>query len=228
MPNPSFPLSELNQVKRIPNRGAYDRETIYPIIDAAPLGLVGIAREGDFPVVVIPMLHARRDDALYFHGAQSSRLLKYLASGQPATVGFALVDGYVLAKSLFHHSMNYRSAVVFGRGTELAGDEQKLEGLKIISDKLLPGRWEDARLPNAQELKATLVVRLEIETASSKIRSGGPKEEPEDVTLPYWSGVLPLHTAMGEPEVDELSRRTPLPSYISSIARSADMPKSPN
>lgn len=214
MDSASFPISDLNQVRRIPSRGAYDRATIYPIIDAAPLGFVSISIAGEFPTVVIPMLHARRDDGLYFHGAQTSRLLRQLASGEPATVGFALVDGLVLAKSLFHHSMNYRSAVVFGRGRELASDAEKMAGLKIISDKLLPGRWEDARLPNPQELKATLVVRLEIETASAKIRSGGPKEDAEDLSLPYWTGVLPLQMSWGEPEVDSVSRGLPLPTYL--------------
>ena len=219
MSNTSFPLSELNQVKRIPSRGAYDRATIYPIIDAAPLGHVGILTDDQHPLAVIPMLHARRDDALYFHGAQTSRLLRYLASGRPATVSFAWVDGYVLAKSLFHHSMNYHSAVVFGRGMELADREAKLEGLRIISDKLIPGRWEDARLPNPQELKATLVVRLAIETASAKIRSGGPKEEPADVDLPYWSGVVPLEIRYGEPQADALSQHLPLPPYVRDLAR---------
>jgi nitroimidazol reductase NimA-like FMN-containing flavoprotein (pyridoxamine 5'-phosphate oxidase superfamily) len=216
MNEPEFSVEPLNQVKRIPSRGAYDHRTVFEIIDAAPIGHLAILTQQAHPMAVIPMLHARRDQSLLFHGSQASRLLKYLASGQPVTVSFAVVDGLVLAKSLFHHSMNYRSAVVFGRGREIVGDDAKMAALKCISDRIMPGRWEDARLPNPQELKATKVVEVAIENASAKIRSGGPKEEPEDVSLPYWTGVVPLTTVAGAPQSDPLSRDIPLPDYLAS------------
>ncbi len=212
----AFSIGPLNQVRRIPGRGHYDFESVYKIVDAAPIGHVAFPSEQDHPIVVIPMLHARREDTLFFHGAQSSRLMKYLASGQPVTASFALVDGLVLAKSLFHHSMNYRSAVVFGVGREIADNSEKLAVLKVISDKLVPSRWENARQPNAQELKATMVVGVTIETASAKVRTGGPKEEPDDVDLPIWSGIVPWITVAKPPEPDSLSQGLPVPSYLCS------------
>ena len=142
--------------------------------------------------MIIPMMHTRQDDSIIFHGAKSSRLMRYLGGGGPICLSVAIVDGLVLAKSLFHHSMNYRSVVAFGKGKEIESDSKKLEALKAISDKVMPGRWNDARLPNEQELKATAVVSVCIDSASAKIREGGPVDDPEDLELPHWAGVVPL------------------------------------
>ena len=219
MDKDDFSVSELNRVRRVAKRGVYDRQTIYQIIDATLIGHVGINDSQQQRVAVIPMFHARMDDAILLHGAQTSRLMENLASEEPVCVCFSLVDGIVLAKSLFHHSMNYRSAVVFGTGSELIEHSDRIAALKQLSDKIMPGRWDDARQPNEQELKATKVVKIEIESASAKIRTGGPVEEPEDEELTVWSGVLPLKTSAAVAQTDELSQGIDFPEYIQDFAR---------
>ena len=208
-----YPREDRSQVKRVPKRGHYDHETVHAVIDAAWMGHVGIKSPAG-GVTVIPMLHARIGNALIFHGANSSRLMKYLAANEPVCVSFAIADGLVLAKSLFHHSMNYRSAVVFGRGQHVEGKNEKLAAIQAISDKLLPGRWEDARFPTDKELAATAVVKLEIETASAKIRTGDPIEDEADVSLDHWSGVLPIQQSFGEPITAPDSLGIPMPEYL--------------
>lgn len=208
-----FEVTDLNQVKRVSKRGAYDHATVFKIIDAAWIGHVGILNP-DGGVSVIPMLHARMNDSLIFHGANSSRLLKYLASGKPVSVSFGMVDGLVLAKSLFHHSMNYRSAVVFGKGCRIIDPEQTLAALKAISDKIMPGRWDDARQPNEKELSATAVIKLKIESASAKIRTGDPVDDESDHDLPVWSGVLPIRSSFGSPVSGPHSDENDIPEYI--------------
>lgn len=210
-----FATSDLNQVKRAPKRGAYDYETVFRVIDAAWMGHVGILNSTG-GVTVIPMLHARIDDSLIFHGANSSRLMKYLGGGEPVSVSFGMVDGLVMAKSLFHHSMNYRSAVVFGSGQLIDHESDVLEALTAISDKIMPGRWNDARQPNKKELSATAVVKLQIESASAKIRTGDPVDDEADFSLPVWSGVLPIRSGFGDPISDANSADRPLPEYFES------------
>jgi len=211
---PSFDVTQLNQVKRVPKRGSYDHETVFSVIDAAWIGHVGILSPPGGAVTVIPMLHARLDDCLIFHGARSSRLMKYLASGEPLSISFAITDGLVLAKSLFHHSMNYRSAVVFGTGKSVEGETEINNALKAISDKIMPGRWEDARQPNDKELSATEVVKVKIKSASAKIRTGDPMDDEADLELPFWSGVIPIHSQIGQPMTDQNSTELPVPDYI--------------
>lgn len=208
-----FTQTPLNRVRRLPKRGFYDRETIYAIVDAAPICHVGFIHKGT--PVVIPTIHAREGDTILFHGSSASRMQKSLGGGAPICVTVTLLDGLVLARSVFHHSMNYRSAVLFGTG-ELIGDrEEKVAALRTISEHLLPGRWEDARQPNAQELKATAVVRMRIESASAKVRPGGPSDEPEDLSMPVWAGVLPLRHVWGEPiPAEGLDAAIPLPAYL--------------
>lgn len=207
----AYPLTPRNQVRRIAQRGAYDDATVHAIIDRAWFGHVAI-RDGD-GVVSIPMLHGRDGRSLLFHGARASRLLQQIAGGAEVCVSFAEVNGLVLAKSLFHHSMNYRSAVAFGRGHEIADASEKLEALRIITERLVPGRWDDARTPTEKELNATLVVRTPIESASAKIREGGPKDEAEDLALPFWTGVLPLTERREPPQPADDSGAEP-PGYI--------------
>ena len=188
MKNKQFDITEQNRVRRVAKRGLYDHESVFRVIDAAWIGHIGITTpptdERPSGVTVIPMLHARIDDQLIFHGATSSRLMKYLSSGQPICVSFGIVDGLALAKSLFHHSMNYRSAVVFGSGALEEDPDQRIAALKAISDKVMPGRWDDARQPNQKELKATAIVTMKIDTASAKIRTGAPVDEEDDHHLP--------------------------------------------
>ncbi len=214
-----FEVSPINQVKRIPKRAKYDRKSVFDVIDAAWVGHVGILDDRSQGVAVIPMLHARIDDTLIFHGANSSRLMNYLAGGQPICVTFSLVDGLVLAKSLFHHSMNYRSAVVFGTGCLLEDKSENIAALKAISDKVMPGRWDDARQPSTKELAATAVVSMKIETASAKIRTGNPVEEPEDLPLPVWSGIVPIESTFGTPITDPNSEKLPIPEYVESFRK---------
>ncbi|MCG8651181.1 MAG: pyridoxamine 5'-phosphate oxidase family protein, partial [Pirellulales bacterium] len=185
----TFEKTERNQVKRVPARGHYDRETIYAVLDAGSVCHVGfVVDEQPF---VIPTLYGRQGDHLYLHGSSASRMLRSTQTGVPLCVTVTHVDGLVLARSAFHHSMNYRSAVIFGTASEVSGDE-KTEGLRVISEQVLQGRWEEVRAPTEQELKATTVLRLTIQTASAKIRTGPPKDEPEDSRLPIWAGVVPI------------------------------------
>lgn len=203
------PRSAASTVKRVPERGAYDAETIYAILDAAPVGHAGFVSDGR--PFVIPMLYGRDGDRLYLHGSVASRLQRTLGTGVDVCLAVTLVDGLVLARSAFHHSMNYRSAVVFGHATRVEGDEH-LHGLRVISDHLLRGRWEQTRAPNEIELRKTAVLRLEIEEASAKIRRGGPADEPDDMDLPVWAGVVPARMVWGEPVPDADSRPgAPLP-----------------
>jgi nitroimidazol reductase NimA-like FMN-containing flavoprotein (pyridoxamine 5'-phosphate oxidase superfamily) len=213
-----FEVTQLNQVRRVAKRGAYEHEAVYAVIDDAMIGHVAILNTPDPGVIVIPMIHARVDNGLVFHGARASRLMTALASGQPLSISFAIVDGLVLAKSLFHHSMNYRSAVVFGRGTLLNEMSERLAALQALSDKIMPGRWEDARLPSDKEMGATAVVRVEIESASAKTRTGGPIDDREDQELPVWSGVIPVESRFFRPQADDNSASIPLPGYLERFA----------
>lgn len=207
-----FTQTDKNRVRRVPNRGAYDKATIYPIVDAALICHVGLVQDGE--PVVIPTLHARRDDEILLHGATTSRLIQYAAAGHPLCLTMTLVDGLVLARSVFHHSINYRSAVLFGSG-QLVPDDQKLEYLAHFTEKLLPGRWDDVRAPNAAEFKATAVVAVTIESASAKVRTGPPKDDEEDYALPVWAGVLPTRQVFGDLVADpQLREGIAVPEYL--------------
>ncbi|UCH25487.1 MAG: pyridoxamine 5'-phosphate oxidase family protein [Trueperaceae bacterium] len=214
----TFDKTVRNQVVRVPDRGRYDYETIYHIVDEALFCHVGFVSQGQ--PFVIPTLHARRDDHVLLHGASTSRLMKHLESGEEVCLSMTLVDGIVLARSVFHHSMNYRSVVLFGRGSPIVGEE-KLAAAEAFTEKLLPGRWDDARQPNAQELKATSVVSVPIQSASAKIRTGPPKDDDEDYALPVWAGVLPLEQRLGDPRADPaLPEGTDLPAYLQTFLTS--------
>lgn len=211
-----FAQTTLNRVRRVPARGVYDQETIYPIVDAALICHVGLVEEGQ--PIVIPTLHARRGDEILLHGATTSRLMRYAASGAPLCITVTHVDGLVLARSVFHHSANYRSAVLFGKGYLIEGEDEKMAALKIFTEKLIPGRWADARIPNVTELKATSVVTMAIESASAKIRTGPPKDDEEDYALDVWAGVLPMQQIVGTLEVDPASRHeVPVPTYLHAL-----------
>jgi nitroimidazol reductase NimA-like FMN-containing flavoprotein (pyridoxamine 5'-phosphate oxidase superfamily) len=182
--------TERTRVRRLPDRGAYDQETIRAILDTGFVCHVGIV-DGGAPVV-IPTAYARVGDAIVLHGSSKSRLITSLAAGAEACVTVTHVDGFVMARSAFHHSINYRSVVVFGRGEAILDEGAKYAALEAFMERLHPGRWREVRPPNGQELKATGVVRIPIEEASAKLRMGGPLDDPEDMALEVWAGVVPL------------------------------------
>jgi len=186
----SFSKTARNRVKRLSKRAAYDRAVIYPIVDEALICHVGFVQDGQ--PLVIPMIHARDGDTLYLHGAKASRLLKHGQSDQPLCITATLLDGIVFARSIFHHSMNYRSAVLFGCGRLVAAEPEKLRALEVLAEHIARGRWRDVRQPSRKELNATSVVAVSIESASAKVRSGPPLDDEEDYALPIWAGVLPL------------------------------------
>ncbi len=195
------PASDFVRARRMHERAKYDADTVHAVLDAAPLCHVGhvIANRP----VVIPTFHWRDGSTVYWHGSSASRMLRANAKGGEACLTATLLDGLVYARSAFHHSANYRSVMVFGLPRLVDGDDEKLAALKGFTDRLTPGRWEALRPVNAQELKATSVLALEISEASAKIRTGPPGDDAEDVTWPIWGGVLPLHMAAGAPIDDQ-------------------------
>ena len=195
----NYEVTDRNKVKRIPARGHYDSETLYAILDDGFLCHMGFIVEGQ--PFVIPTLYARSGDVIYVHGATTSRMLKEIQKGVQVCLNVTHVDGLVLARSAFHHSMNYRSAVVFGTAT-LLKEEKKIKALEVISENILKGRWEESRKPNAKELKATTVLAITIDQASSKIRVGPPGDDKEDYELDIWAGVLPIEQTYGSPIAD--------------------------
>ncbi len=208
-----FAQTEKNRVRRVPARGVYDKAMVYAIVDQALIGHVGFVEAAE--PVVIPTLIARQDDWILLHGAAKSRLMRHAVSGGDVCVAVTHVDGIVLARSIFHHSINYRSAVLFGRGEIVEEREAKLEALEQFSEGILPGRWDDARKPNEVELKATMVARVKIDLASAKVRTGPPGDEEEDHALPVWAGVIPLRQQIGAPIADEqLPADLAIPGYI--------------
>jgi hypothetical protein len=213
-----FPIIELNRVRRVPKRGQYDKDTIYRILDEGLVCHVGLVEDGQ--PVVIPMNYARRDDTVVLHGAPASRLVKYVQAGRPVCVTVTLLDGLVLARSVYHHSMNYRSAVVFGRGRLIKSEQEKRVALEVLTEHILPGGWQDARRPNRQELDATAVVSVAIESASAKVRTGPPADDEDDYQLPVWAGVLPIQQQALTPVNDpRLRKDIPLPSSVSNYRR---------
>lgn len=199
-------------VRRLPKRAAYDFETLAGILDASFLCHVGYVLEGQ--PYVIPTAFGREDRTLYLHGSAVSRTLKTLAGGVPLCLTVTLLDGLVLARSGFHSSMNYRSAVVLGTAVPVEGPE-KAHALAVISDQIMRGRWEEIRGPSRKELNGTAVLKMTIDEASAKIRTGPPVDDEDDYALPVWAGVLPLSLVAGKPIPDErLPADVPLPAYV--------------
>ncbi|HKT83963.1 MAG TPA: pyridoxamine 5'-phosphate oxidase family protein [Solirubrobacterales bacterium] len=189
------------KLRRKPKRGSHEREVVEAILDQALVSHLGFVDDG-LPVV-IPTLHVRVGSAIYLHGSAASRALRE-SEGAEVCLTATLVDGLVLARSAMHHSANYRSAVLFGEGRWVDGEEKKLAALEALVEKLAPGRWGDARVPTAKELRATAVLKLPLQEASAKIRTGPPLDEEEDLALPVWAGVVGLRTVVGELEPDPL------------------------
>lgn len=206
-------LTKRTELARIPSRGSHDWETISEILDAGFLASVGFCLDGQ--PFVIPMLYGREGGRLYLHGSAASRLLQQLETGIPTCVTVTLVDGLVLSRSAFDHSMNYRSVVAFGRARKIADPEQKIKSLRVISEHLIAGRWADVRGPSEKELKATTVLEFSIEEASAKVRSGPPLDDENDYGLPVWAGVLPLEMRSQRPIPDDnLIEGVALPDYV--------------
>lgn len=213
-----MPAKSRTRVSRVPNRAVYERETIEAILDQAPICHIATIDPAGYPVV-IPTLHARIGEWLYIHGSAASRTLR-AAERSEICVTATLLDGLVLARSAFHHSVNYRSVVVFGQAELIEASEDKSRALEAFTEKLIPGRWGDARLPTAQELKATAVMRLPLDEASAKVRSGGPLDDEEDYELPVWAGTVPLRLSASAPQADErLLPGVECPSYLTELAR---------
>ncbi|MDW5598165.1 pyridoxamine 5'-phosphate oxidase family protein [Conexibacter stalactiti] len=189
-----------SRVRRVPKRGVYDRATIDAILDESLVAHVGFAVDGQ--PYVIPMLIARLGDRVYVHGSTASRMVRKLAAGVPACLTTTLIDGLVLARSAYHHSMNYRSVVVLGDATLVEGEEERSAALEAFTEKLLPGRWDEVRPPSPQELKGTRVLAMDLTEASAKIREGDPADDEEDYALDVWAGVVPLELRVGAPEPD--------------------------
>src|SRR5579863_7978966 len=197
----SFSPTERARVVREPQRGVYDREAIYKILDEAFICHVGFSA-GDQPYV-IPTMFARIGDAIYFHGSAASRTLRNLSTGIKVCITVTLTDGLVFARSVFNHSMNYRSVVALGKAVLVDAPEEKLQALHAFTEKILPARWEEARQPNEKELKATSILRLPLTEVSAKVRTGPPEDDAPDYELKVWAGVVPLHLVVGEPIRDE-------------------------
>jgi uncharacterized protein len=207
------------RVVREPERGVYDRETVYRLLDEAFICHVGFCVDGQ--PFVIPTSYGRKEATLYIHGSAASRMLRQMREGVAVCVTVTLLDGLVLARSVFNHSMNYRSVVILGKATLVDDPEEKLTALRVLSEHILPGRWDDARQPNERELKATSVLRVPIEEFSAKVRTGPPIDDAEDYTFPTWAGVLPLEMKRGEPISDpKLDRAREVPPYVRNYSRS--------
>jgi uncharacterized protein len=206
------PASRRVRVRRVPDRGRYDKEVVHEILDATFLCHLGFVQQGQ--PYVIPTLFGRQDDALLIHGSAASRALQ-TATALPVCVTVTHLDGLVLARSLFNHSANYRSVMVLGQATEVEDATEKSAALQVISEHIIPGRWEEARAPNAKELRATTVLRLDLQESSAKIRTGPPVDDEEDLGLPVWAGVIPLTVHAGEPRRDPLvAEGVPLPRSV--------------
>ncbi|MBM4254967.1 MAG: pyridoxamine 5'-phosphate oxidase family protein [Deltaproteobacteria bacterium] len=213
-----FTPTERTTLHRMPKRAAYDRAVVHAILDEGLYCHVGFTVD-DQPYV-IPTIHARLDDRLYVHGSSASRMLRNLKQGVQMCVTVTILDGLVLARSAFHHSMNYRSALVLGMAHEVIDPQEKYDALKAVVDHVAPQRWDEVRWPNEQELKATSVLRLPLEEVSAKIRTGPPLDDEEDYQLSCWAGELPLRLTPQMPVADSrLAPTIAIPSYVSAYQR---------
>jgi nitroimidazol reductase NimA-like FMN-containing flavoprotein (pyridoxamine 5'-phosphate oxidase superfamily) len=217
MSQPNIPTSRTRLVREA-DRAVYDRETAYRILDEGFLCHVGFVADGQ--PFVIPTSYGRKDNNLFIHGSAASRMLRQMKEGVPVCVTVTLLDGLVLARSIFNHSMNYRSVVVLGKATLVDDPAEKLEALRLLSEHIIPGRWADSRQPNERELKATSVLRLPIEEFSAKVRKGPVVDDEEDYSFPAWAGVVPLKMVAGEPIDDvRLDPKIGVPPYARTYVR---------
>jgi nitroimidazol reductase NimA-like FMN-containing flavoprotein (pyridoxamine 5'-phosphate oxidase superfamily) len=210
------PASPRTKLRRLPKRGLHDRASIDAILDEGLIAHLGFEMDGQ--PYVIPTLHARIGDDVLVHGSAASRALRHLASGAPVCLTVTLMDGLVLARSAFHHSINYRSVVLLGTATLLEGAEEKTRALEAFTERLVPGRWESVRWPTAKELKGTKVLSIPIDEASAKVRTGPPGDDDEDYARDTWAGVVPMGIAFGAPDPDPLLRDgIDVPEHVSRL-----------
>ena len=213
-----FTPTKRTQVRRLPKRGVYEREAVYRILDEGLVCHVGFVMEGK--PVVIPTGYGRKDDTLYIHGSTGSRMFRALARGAEVCITVTLVDGLVLARSAFYHSMNYRSVVIFGKAVAVEDPSAKWEAMRAFTNHVMPGRWEEIRQPAEKELQATTVLAVSLEEVSAKVRLGPPIDEEADYALAVWAGVLPLEVSPGQPLPDaRLSKEIPVPEYVRAYSR---------
>ena len=198
----SYPTTPRTRLRRLPERGRYDKALVHAILDEGFLCHLGFAAQGR--PCVIPTAYARVEDRVYLHGSAASRTIEAAGAGIDVCFTVTLVDGYVLARSAFHHSFNYRSVIAFGRAQPLTDPDEKMEALRRFTDHIVPGRWNEVRSPTAQELKATAVLMLPLAEVSAKVRTGPPRDDEGDIALPVWSGVVPVGLTVGAPEPDPL------------------------
>jgi nitroimidazol reductase NimA-like FMN-containing flavoprotein (pyridoxamine 5'-phosphate oxidase superfamily) len=214
----NFTPTERTRVVREPNRAVYDREAIFKILDEGFVCHLGFTSEGQ--PFVIPTMFARVGNHIYFHGSAASRTLRGLSGALPVCITVTLIDGLVLARSIFNHSMNYRSVVALGNAELIEEPAEKLAALKAFAEKILPGRWEDARQPNEKELRATSILKLALTEVSAKVRTGDVEDDAEDYALPVWAGIVPLRLVADAPVRDEkCNPETPLPGYLKIYAK---------
>ncbi|HEY6334593.1 MAG TPA: pyridoxamine 5'-phosphate oxidase family protein [Alphaproteobacteria bacterium] len=209
----AFTPTKKTRIKRLPKRAHYDKESVYKILDAGAICHVGYVIDGS--PYVTPTSYWRHGNRVYWHGSSASRMLRTLEGGVPACLTVIHIDGFVLARSGFHHSINYRSVMAFGTARLVESKAEKIEALEHFTERLFPGRWQEIREPSEQEIKATKVLWMELEEVSAKVRTGPPVDDEPDYALPCWAGVLPVSIATGTPIPDpRLPAGTPLPAYF--------------
>lgn len=209
----NFTPTARTQVKRLPKRASYDRDVVFKILDEGFVCHAGFAADGQ--PFVIPTNYGRAGDVLYLHGSAASRMLRTLSEGVPVCVTVTHVDGLVLARSAFHHSVNYRSVVILGTAHVVEDAAEKMQALRAFTEHVMRGRWAEVRPPSEQEMKATSVLALPLEEVSAKVRTGGPVDDEEDYAMSVWAGVLPLRPTPLEPIPDvRLRAGTPVPAYV--------------
>ncbi len=206
------------KIKRLPKRASYDLDIIYNILDDTFICHLGFKINGN--VYIIPTNFGRKDNQIFIHGSKKSRMIKSFESGEDVSISISLIDGIVLARSAFHHSVNYRSVVIFAKPEKIENEDDKKKALNVIMNHILPGRWEDVRKPNKKELDATSVFSFKIDEASAKIRNGPAVDDKEDLNLNVWAGILPLEIYAGEPVKDELLKDSiSIPEYINNYKK---------
>ena len=212
-----YQKTPLNKVKRLPEKGQYDAASIYAVVDAALICSVGYVIDGQ--VYVTPTMHARDGDQILLHGSRASRMLRHLDGGGAVCISVTIADALVLARSIFEHSMNYRSATLFGHGTPVVGSAARRAALQMFAERMIPGRWNDARQPDEGELKQTTIVAVPIESAAAKIADGMPTDNDADMDYPVWAGIIPMHHSYGVPVADPRTQpERPLPEYLLGFA----------
>jgi nitroimidazol reductase NimA-like FMN-containing flavoprotein (pyridoxamine 5'-phosphate oxidase superfamily) len=213
----AFVPSARSKVKRLPKRAHYDRATVYAVLDAGFICHVGYAIDGQ--PYVTPTTYWREGDTVYWHGSSASRMLRALETGAECCLTVTHLDGLVLARSAFHHSLNFRSAMLFGKAHKIEAAAEKLARLEAFVERLYPGRWPELRPVNAKELKATTVLGMHMDEASAKVRVGGPVDDEPDYALPIWAGVIPVHSATGAPVDDgRLAKNTKMNAALANLA----------